>query len=537
MAFLRVASSLVLWHAARATDFLGQREQVTKELVEQTLEELATDTVRLAAIEQELSPMFAALPKNEQGRLEPSTVRYAMHRYFVEKHGWYVEGLSSSGSVANSSSATILTEMAPAFIQARLETQMHNAGMRLQDLAIFAATLSDLVHNEGVKHLHAVYNILRLPTASDVSVESFTSAVRGYLAATIVGFGATLEGASGLAALETEARDVYAEYDDLLMWFEDSRLTRNFLHGSSQSPFKEKAGISPDEADELMRDLYHKFGSLQNLECVALKQKLVEAEYPGTGRVSLASFYRDPDYQLHESVAYLRNQGTLDEGTAGNPAIVIPNYMASPGRCMPFSSYFSVCCPDDCERVLGRIEEAVAEPTAEPKRIADIVSMTRSETQDAPRNLSTALVARLDEIANRHHGRVPLHGRLFMQWLHHAYPHDCPYPHVSGTYNLVTQDEWILMHEDIDDVRATESEKQLHAASSVLEPDNLEPLPWTDVEELVAVDTAEAQVPGRSKVREFMMVVAVLSFVIPLVRSSAALMGAQREGKEQMHLV
>merc|ERR1719373_212876 len=111
---------------------------------------------------------------------------------------------------------------------------------------------------------------------------------------------------------------------------------------------------------------------------------------------------------------------------------------------------------------MSRIEEAVAEPSAEPKLLAEIVSRVPSTTQDAPRNLSTTLLNRLDAIAARHQGRVPLHGRLFMQWLHHAYPRECPFPHVSGTINPVTQDEWIVMH-DLDDVLATDTEKELHA--------------------------------------------------------------------------
>merc|ERR550525_922627 len=119
---------------------------------------------------------------------------------------------------------------------------------------------------------------------------------------------------------------------------------------------------------------------------------------------------------------------------------------------MPFSSYFSVCCPDECESVLRHIEAAVAEPSAAPERLADIVSSTPSDTQEAPRNLSATLVARLDEIADRHQGRVPLHGRLFKQWLHHAYPRECPYPHVSGTVKAVTQDEWLHMHPELDNV-------------------------------------------------------------------------------------
>merc|ERR1719384_3028871 len=103
-----------IWSLTDASDFLGQKQQVTKEFVEQTLGELATakDSARLEAIQRELRPMYASLPKNEQGQLESTTIRYALHRYFVQKHGWYVQGLSPAGSgLTNSSSATIVTEM------------------------------------------------------------------------------------------------------------------------------------------------------------------------------------------------------------------------------------------------------------------------------------------------------------------------------------------------------------------------------------------------------------------------------------------
>merc|ERR550525_1617555 len=88
--------------------------------------------------------------------------------------------------------------------------------------------------------------------------------------------------------------------------------------------------------------------------------------------------------------------------------------------------------------------------------------------------------------AGRHHGHVPLHGRLFMQWLHHAYPRDCPYPHASGTINPVTQDEWLTIHADLEDAMATDAEREQHATKHVPDLASLESLPWTDVEELVA---------------------------------------------------
>ena len=47
--------------------------------------------------------------------------------------------------------------------------------------------------------------------------------------------------------------------------------------------------------------------------------------------------------------------------------------------------------------------------------------------------VAPSLERRLSDIADHHGGMVPLHGRLFAQWLHHLHPHECPYPHMSGT--------------------------------------------------------------------------------------------------------
>merc|ERR1712217_150110 len=47
------------------------------------------------------------------------------------------------------------------------------------------------------------------------------------------------------------------------------------------------------------------------------------------------------------------------------------------------------------------------------------------------------------EVAAQHDGRVPLHGRLFAQWMHHAYPHECPYPHKAGSTRPMGPDEWL----------------------------------------------------------------------------------------------
>merc|ERR1719491_79104 len=91
---------------------------------------------------------------------------------------------------------------------------------------------------------------------------------------------------------------------------------------------------------------------------------------------------------------------------------------------------------------MGKIEMDIASPHADPIKIVTFVSTLHSDTVDAPRNLSSTLRARLGEIARNHAGQVPLHGRLFAQWLHHAYPRECPFPHISGSVKPMYPEEW-----------------------------------------------------------------------------------------------
>merc|ERR1719401_546496 len=100
-------------------------------------------STKLRGIKDEMRPMFAALPKTEQGRLEPSVVRYAMHRYFVQKHGWYMMGLDpTSSSWRPQGSSKIMKDRAPAYIQGLFERRLHGHGLGLHELAVFAAVLS-----------------------------------------------------------------------------------------------------------------------------------------------------------------------------------------------------------------------------------------------------------------------------------------------------------------------------------------------------------------------------------------------------------
>merc|ERR1719155_240401 len=67
-----------------------------------------------------LKSVYKALPKNEHGGLSHATVRYALHRIFVQRHGWFIQGLDRGDQSWNESEAGpagILTDQVPAYIQ------------------------------------------------------------------------------------------------------------------------------------------------------------------------------------------------------------------------------------------------------------------------------------------------------------------------------------------------------------------------------------------------------------------------------------
>jgi len=268
-----------------------------------------------------------------------------------------------------------------------------------------------------------------------------------------------------------------------------------------------------------------KFGRFQDGECKRLKSALVEHDVRGTGRVPLSDFYSrglTGTWQFQENVNYLRQLGALDETNSMSPRVIIPNYISSPTNCIAASpsSFYSVCCLNECEGLMAHLERDIAAPEASPERILQLVSHLSSDTVDAPRNLSSALLDRLNDIASEHSGMVPLHGRLFTQWMHHAYPRECPFPHVAGTTSPVSPDEW--MQETGESCFATDEEIQQYVGAESQQPvdppemadaiDSLDGdedvLPWLPQEELLVVRPKRAS--------EGSMIRTVLQIVMPI---------------------
>merc|ERR1719183_3224724 len=336
-------------------------------------------------------------------------------------------------------------------------------------------------------------------------------------------------------SLKAEMPDVYMAWNE----------TKDFVHAVRRNCTKSDASAEQKASGVLDFSLVarvaervgERFGSFQDQECQQIKASLVKIEEPGTGRVRLSDFYKPAiggNWQFQESAAYLRQLGALDESDAEKPRVIIANYISSPTNCIASSSFYSVCCMDECEGLLGHLEHHIAAPEATPRRIAALVSELSSSSVNAPRKLSSALLNRLDEIAAEHGGSVLLHGRLFAQWMHHAFPQECPYPHLSGSTNPQTPDEWL----EATGGETTASSEEMHdhvtraEAGFALESNRTQELeetvelPWSPEEELLVCRQPPMQAAAGStllsKLRNVVLFVTVGLIAYGLAHNSVA---------------
>jgi len=82
---------------------------------------------RMDKIHASMERSFQALPTNTDGLLSPPAVRYLVHNYFAQEHGWLINGLGShshnSAAPAAVHHADVLQSKAPEILEALLQAQ------------------------------------------------------------------------------------------------------------------------------------------------------------------------------------------------------------------------------------------------------------------------------------------------------------------------------------------------------------------------------------------------------------------------------
>merc|ERR1719493_165843 len=137
--------------------------------------------------------------------------------------------------------------------------------------------------------------------------------------------------------------------------------------------------------------------------------------------------------------------------------------------------------------MLGQVEVAVGAPVASVDHVLQVVGSIAGG-DDEPAHLDAKMHAQLQRIADLHGGQVPLHGRLFAQWLHYAFPLDCPFPHKAGTSVALTPaqfgEESIVSAEEVSKHVAEDVvQRDLSGSNLTAEGDFM--TQWSEEEELL----------------------------------------------------
>jgi len=304
-----------------------------------------------------------------------------------------------------------------------------------------------------------------------------------------------------------------------------------YTQRARQNPFV-GASLPLEAMHQVAAEVPKRFGRWHDSMCVDMKKALLGLEDTrSTGRVSLGAFYggksAGEDWRFVESVEYLRQLGALDESDPKRLRVIVPNYLSGPNNCIEASEMHTYCCKDECGILVAEVERGIAAPAGTPLDIAKIVSQISSDTVEAPRNLTLEMMSKLESVASRHGGRVPLHGRLFAQWMHHAFPNECPHPHVSGTTAPKTTEAFTKIGGKVS-VSATERAEHIaaHAATRQAQETNVESLLWSDEEELLSYDDFDLQYPwkiGSSRSLAILVGLLVLAAFFSMTAGSASL--------------
>eukprot|EP00429_Kryptoperidinium_foliaceum_P018702 CAMPEP_0176038798 /NCGR_PEP_ID=MMETSP0120_2-20121206/19230_1 /TAXON_ID=160619 /ORGANISM="Kryptoperidinium foliaceum, Strain CCMP 1326" /LENGTH=535 /DNA_ID=CAMNT_0017372193 /DNA_START=187 /DNA_END=1794 /DNA_ORIENTATION=+ len=447
------------------------------EVISTNLDEAAAAALAAGRPEAEarLFPILAALPRGVGGRFGAPAVRYALHQDLTRSYGWHLRGLDPAGGTWNSSSLSDIAALRrlPAAVRAAISRRSAD-GFDAGDVAALAAALEVVVREEARRQLQQIFSKLGLSETAPVSAEQAFLAVEAYMTSLLLN--EDVQGLTKASLLEKHSAmgEVYP------MWPQMRSFVRSEFGRQVQGD-----QVSFQQAASVVNAIGSNFGGWQKEHiCTDLTKSLAEIEEPGTGRVLLTDFYKaavqDGKWQFQESEAYLRQLGALDESSPGSPRVIIPNWVQGRSNCVGSSEFHDVCCVSECGQRLAMLERRLAMPAATPEAVEAALPGV---------GIDAVLRNRLRAIAKAHGGRVPIYGRLFAQWLHHVYPHECSYPHRSGTtkpVNIFEVDQAGIASEEAMKTLASRTHRRSAPAHSA---------PWNTEEELLAEPAADASRP------------------------------------------
>eukprot|EP00747_Dinoflagellata_sp_TGD_P092956 gnl/TRDRNA2_/TRDRNA2_165589_c3_seq3.p1 gnl/TRDRNA2_/TRDRNA2_165589_c3~~gnl/TRDRNA2_/TRDRNA2_165589_c3_seq3.p1 ORF type:complete len:599 (-),score=117.32 gnl/TRDRNA2_/TRDRNA2_165589_c3_seq3:87-1697(-) len=512
------------------------------------------DEQRINATGKILLPMWNTLPKNSQGRIDQRSLRYIAHRYFMQQSSLQIRGFEPS-RVVNSTHqghAEILSQRVPAYVEMMLEGPLAERGFSLEDAVAMVMTLEQLIYDSEANLLQQVLQRFAFSRQPEFDDHQLAMVLDAYMVSWMIGD--DKETIDILLRNRSLLEDSFPHWN-MLSSFARGRVTlMNYERrkqpkaGSGAATLNRR--FSFHDTHQMVADITHNFGSFWESECVSMKSQLVDMDPDGDGRVPLSKFYGsalESEWRFGESEAYLRDLGVLDESSMWKgKQVIIPNYIQAASNCIVSTPHYLVCCANECEGILGEVEAMIGQPAATPEQILSAVANVTVETSDLterpPLNLQGALKKQLEQIAAAHGGQVPLHGRLFSQWLHYVYPQECPFPHKQGVASMATPNEfggeYIASHDEMHK-HAVDTVANRHvdeAKLSALEQDAMSM--WEHEEELFADYTGHLRAPWESKPHRWVIPILLMGLGVGVAFATGSLDLAKANlGKKQNDLL
>lgn len=411
---------------------------------------------KLTKIKDALTPLYTVMPKDEAGLLANGTVRYALHRYFRSKYGWSVKGLEPAGgswvkSMAVTPDVKDMTKyMMPSYLQDFIMRENGVRALDLTGLAVLAASIEHLVRLDLIAHLYAVYATLEYSTADRKRGADLDDILDSFM--TVYAFGVNMDVTSPKDLVKAK-RHLEKNH---MGWRKIQAFVRQVKQEVLPSMSVDSEGLDFSQVMKVAAAIEERYPKWQGRDCQRAKSELTAMPQMQHGRVPVSEFkesHADSYRSLFtETVQDLNMFGVIDPVKDRDPQgeIIVPNYINSQAMCLSTASFYTSCCPNECEDLLSRIETHIGFSQAQPQRLAD--AMKNSSLPPHHHISKDKLFEDLKLVAVEHHGSVPLHSRGFASVMHAAFPLECSAPSVMKTTNPKTPDEWMEEpHFDIQD--------------------------------------------------------------------------------------
>jgi hypothetical protein len=438
------------------------------------VEQSHLDTVR-----NKLSHTWASLPKNALGLVTRRSMRYVVHRYFLQTYHISIIGLEAANEGSSTTEAALLTNFVPSYVRNVLEGKEATSGFSLADAVALIAVLDQLILDSAASLLSALYKGFNYNERIVLPLDKVFEIVSEYVMYWTTGNSEDLV----LKDFQNNRMNTDA-WRRGVFWTRITTLAQGavqgFMFGRDREPrhyLRERASggtwhpLSPEfsftDVQTVVLGIIHSFGNYWAPECDDLKHALVDVDRSQTGRVHLSDFHTtatSDQWDLSESADFLQHVGALDNSSSWLGArVIITNYIQATSNCVILAPHYRVCCANECEEHMDELEMIVGAPDAAPELLLSAVenisaawygdedfvdedyyedTMREPSLGNRKPQLPSSLRQQLHDIALVQGGKVPLHGRLFAQWLHYAFPHECPYPHKSGTVRPMTPEAY-----------------------------------------------------------------------------------------------